>query len=141
MKNLVIVLAGLCIAGCASSAPEETENPNQINDAVQDFVNLQGLKEVVTIRDFDNPNQMAINERYIIAYRRHDQYLIEYAHDCRFAEIDNSTRLPDKRRRTRVLTIKTDTFRGCPMKAAWPITLAQAQELMIIGQGPGETAN
>lgn len=126
----------LLLTGCATT--EKTVNEE--NDAVQDFIGLNNLTSVSSIRNFDNPGHLNVNPRYVIAYVRKNQYLLQYAHDCRVAELETGTRPQDLRRRFGRLSVRTDTFLGCPVKSMYPITLAQAEELMIIGQGPGETS-
>ena len=73
----------------------------------------------------------------VIAYLRHEQWLLQYAHECPLAQLESGDRPSDKRRYTRALYVKIDTFRGCPVKAMYPITLAHAQELVAMGEAPG----
>lgn len=138
MRTVLLTLAALVLTACATT----DESANEQNDAVQDFIQLHGLDKVSSVRNFENPGHLIVNRRYIIAYMRDDrQFLLEYAHDCKMAEMSSGGRMPDTRRRGRTLSVRTDTFRGCPVRAMFPITLPQAEELMAIGQGPGETAN
>ena len=130
MKQTILILAAFALAACASTPDAAVDE----TDPVQDFIQLHELEKVSSVRKFDNPGHLIVNPRYIIAYLKDTQYLIEYAHDCRLAELENSARLPDTRRRGRALSVRTDTFRGCPMKAMWPITYAHAEELMAIGR-------
>lgn len=131
MKQTILMLMALFLAACAS-APDRAVDET---DPVQDFIKLHELKSVSSIRRFDNPGSLFVNRRYIIAYLKDEQYLMQYTHECHLAELDSAQRLPDTRRRGRVLSVRTDTFRGCPVKAMYPITYAQAQEVMAIGRG------
>ena len=131
MKRIIILLMALSIAACTSTPDKAVDE----TDPVQDFIELHELKSVSSIRKFDNPGALIVNERYIIAYLKDEQYLLQYAHDCRLAQLESGQRLPDTRRRSRVLSVRTDTFRGCPVKAMFPITYPQAEEVMAIGRG------
>lgn len=131
MKWIIPVLMALFLAACATDVDKAVDE----TDPVQDFIKLNELKSISSIRRFDNPGALYVNPRYIIAYLKDDQFLLQYAHDCRMAELDTADRLPDARRRGRVLSVRTDTFRGCPVRKMYPITYAQAQEVMAIGRG------
>ena len=131
MKWIIAVLLALSLAACTSTPDKAVDE----TDPVQDFIKLNNLESISSIRKFDNPGALIVNQRYIIAYLRDEQYLLQYAHDCRMAQLDNAQRLPDTRRRGRVLSVRTDTYRGCPVKAMFPITYAQAEEVMAIGRG------
>lgn len=134
MKRTILVLTALLLGACAT----EPEKAVEETDPVQDFIKLHELKSVSSIRKFDNPGALIVNRRYIIAYLKDEQYLLQYAHDCRLAELDASQRQPDRRRRGRVLSVRTDSFRGCPVRAMYPITYAQAEEVMAIGKAAEE---
>jgi hypothetical protein len=136
MKQAILILTAMMLAACATT--EEGEVVNE-RDTVQDFIQMHNLEKVNVIRGFENPGVLYMhNPRYIIAYLRHDQWLLQYAHECRIARLDSGDRPNDKRRYTRALYVRVDTFRGCPVKAMYPITLAHAQELVAMGRGPGD---
>jgi hypothetical protein len=131
MKRITLVLTALFLAACTATPDKAVDE----TDPVQDFIRLHELKSISSIRRFDNPGALPVNARYIIAYLKDEQYLLQYSHDCRLAEMDTANRLPDSRRRGRVLSARTDTFRGCPVRKMYPITYAQAEEVMAIGRG------
>jgi hypothetical protein len=134
MKKTVLLLTSLVLAACATTedgAIHET-------DGIQDFVKMHNLERVSVIRGFEDPGVLFLdNPRYIIAYLRHDQWLLQYAHECPLARLEPEYRPSDKRRNTRALYVGTDTFRGCPVKTIWPIKLEHAQELVGMGREPG----
>jgi hypothetical protein len=134
MRSFVLAPAVLFLAACATSESSAPDQP----DAVADFIELNNLQKQSRIRDFSNPNHLPVNKRYIIAYVSDAQYLIEYVHDCYLAERSMSDRPMDKRRYPSSLYARTDYYRGCPVRAIYPITLAQTQELVNIGRAPGE---
>jgi hypothetical protein len=133
MKKAILVVTSLVLSACAAT---EQQAINE-TDAVQDFIQMHNLENVSVIRGFENPGVLYMEDpRYIIAYLRHEQWLLQYAHECRLARLDHGDRPSDKRRYTRALYVKVDTFRGCPVRAMYPITLAHAQELVAMGRAP-----
>ena len=134
MKKAVLLMMSLALTACAATE-EKVVNET---DAIQDFVKLHNLESVSVIRGFENPGVLFMEDpRYIIAYLRDEQWLLQYAHECRLARLDSGDRPPDKRRYTRALYVKIDTFRGCPVRAMYPIKLDHAQELVVMGRAPG----
>lgn len=131
MRQAILILAALVLTACATT-PDEEQAVRE-TDTVQDFIQMHNLEKVSVIRGFENPGVLFMEDpRYIIAYLRHEQWLLQYAHECRLARLDSGDRPSDKRRYTRALYVKVDTFRGCPVKAMYPITLAHAQELVAM---------
>jgi hypothetical protein len=141
MNKVIVLLAALILAACASTAEQDTAD-EAINeqDPVQDFLRLHELEKVTVVRGFENPSVLIMDDpTYIIAYQRNDQWLIQYEHECRFARQESGYRPNDKRRSTRALYVQQDTFRGCPVKAMYPISLEQAKELLTIAKDPGSS--
>lgn len=135
MKKAVLLMMSLALAACAAT-DEKVVNET---DAVQDFIKMHNLKKVSVIRGFESPNVLFLDDpRYIIAYLRDEQWLLQYAHECRLARLESGDRPSDKRRYTRALYVKIDTFRGCPVRAMYPIKLDHAQELVAMGRAPGD---
>jgi hypothetical protein len=133
MRTTTLAIASLFLAACAATSDEMDQAVSE-NDPVQDFIELHNLEQVTVIRGFENPNVLYMEDpRYIIAYLRDEQWLVQYAHECHLAHVRSSGRPSDKRRSTRTLYVHQDTFRGCPLKALYPITLAHAKELVTIG--------
>lgn len=135
MKKSILVSICLALAACATT-DEKVVNET---DAVQDFIKMHNLEKVSVIRGFEDPGVLFLNDqRYIIAYLRDDQWLLQYSHECRLARLESGDRPADKRRYTRALYVRIDTFRGCPVRAMYPIKLEHAKELIAMGQAPGD---
>lgn len=130
MKSVILVFSALLLTACATTP----QGPTEQDLAIQQYIADNGLEEIHTIRDFDNPGHLIVNRRYIIAYMRKTQYLFEYAHQCKLAEMGTDGRPSDSRRRSKSISSGTDTFRGCPVKAMYPITYPQAEDLMALGR-------
>ena len=129
MKKVIYVLAALVLCGCAAN--EEDEGP----DAIDDFIQVSDLEEVRVIRSMDTFGQRVINDNYVILTTRREQYLIAYPSPC--PEAYDKRRSPDFRSDARAIYADRDTFRGCRIKAIYPITEAQAAELVEMGRAPG----
>jgi len=130
VNSHVLVIAALLLGACAAS--DEEPEP----DAVNDFIEVNDLEEVSVIRSFEQFGHRVLTDRYIIVTTRKEQYLLVYAYPC--SEWDHTTTEPDRRSDPRAIYAKTETFRGCRIKALYPITEGQEQELMEIGRAPGE---
>lgn len=136
MKRTLLILGALLVAACQTT-PGSDDHAVMEDDPVQDFIELHNLEQVTIVRGFENPGVLFMEDpRYIIAYLRDDQWLIQYDHECRLAQIESGGRPNDKRRSTRALYVQQDTFRGCPMKAMYSITLEHARELVTIAKDP-----
>ena len=139
MKKVIVILTALILTACASTT-EQQDSDQAINeqDPVQDFLRLHNLEDVSVVRGFENPGVLIMDDpRYIIAYLRDEQWLVQYEHECRFARQESGYRPTDKRRSTRAIYAQQDTFRGCPVKTFYPISLEQAKELLTIAKDPG----
>ena len=130
MKPVILVFFALLLTACATTP----QGPTKQDLAIQQYIEDNGIEEIHTIRDFDNPGQLIVNRRYIIAYLRKTQYLFEYAYECTLAELGTAGRPPDSRRRSNSISSGTDSFRGCAVKAIYPITYPQAEDLMALGR-------
>jgi hypothetical protein len=140
MNKIIVLLTVLVLAACASTTEKQTDEAINEQDPVQDFVNLHELEKVSVVRGFENPHVLIMDDpTYIIAYLRDEQWLVQYEHECRFARQESGYRPNDKRRSTRALYVQQDTFRGCPVKALYPISLEQAKELLTIAKDPGSS--
>lgn len=121
----------LLLAACATSHQEERIN------AVKDFIEVAELAEVDSISTFHSVGQDVLNDEYVIVSVRDEEFLLEYARRC--VEDPFTKRVnPDVRSDARRLYAGIDTFRGCRIKALYPITPGQAEELREMGTAPGE---
>lgn len=130
MNKTLFVLVTLFLGACAASDEEERV------DAYDDFIEVNDLEEVGSIRSFEQFGQIVLDDRYVIVTTRKEQYLLAYSRRC--SEFDDALRTPDVRSDPRALYARTDTFRGCRIKALYPISKAQAEELKELGHAPGE---
>lgn len=129
MNRCIMVFVACFLGACASN--EEDERP----DAIDDFIQVSDLKEVRMIRSMDPLRHRVLNESYVIVTTRKEQFLLAYPSPC--PEAYDKRRNPDFRSDARALHADRDTYRGCRMKAIYPITEAQAAELEEIGRAPG----
>ena len=131
MKRYAALIFLMFLAACAATGQEERIN------AVKDFVEVNELEQTDKIRTFDQLDQHVLNERYVIVSTRREQYLLEYPYPCRDDPMTRRPR-PDIRRDSSAIYAGSDTFRGCQIRALYPITEDQAEELKNIGEAPGE---
>ncbi len=131
MKRTTLIVIALALGGCATTHQEERIN------AVKDFVEVNELQETESITTYEQLDQDVLNDEYVIVSTRREQWLLEYAYRCVEDPITRRMR-PDVRRDGRRIYAGSDTFRGCQIKALYPITADQAEELREIGKAPGE---
>lgn len=132
MKKPLLVCALLFLGACATN-----EKDDRLTDAIDDFIAVSDLESVPMIRSYQQFDQRALNDRYVIVYTKKEYYLLAYAQRCRINY--DMPRKPDRRADPYAIYADTDTFRGCHIKALYPVTAEQAVELMQIGRAPGET--
>jgi len=131
MKRYACLSVLMFLTACATTGQEE-----QIN-ATKDFVEVNELEKIAKVRTFDRIDQHVLNDRYVILSTRREQYLLEYSYPCRDDPMTRRPR-PDIRRDSSAIYAGSDTFRGCQIRALYPITEDQAEELENIGEAPGE---
>ncbi|MDH3821040.1 MAG: DUF6491 family protein [Gammaproteobacteria bacterium] len=131
MKRYAGLSVLMFLTACATTGQEE-----QIN-ATKDFVEVNELEKIAKVRTFDRIDQHVLNDRYVILSTRREQYLLEYSYPCRDDPMTRRPR-PDIRRDSSAIYAGSDTFRGCQIRALYPITEDQAEELKNIGEAPGE---
>jgi hypothetical protein len=131
MNKSPLVLVALFLGACATSESEE-DRP----DAIDDFIHVSELEEVGSIRTMEQVRSDVLNDNYVIVTSGREQFLLAYRRPC--PEVYDRTRHPDYRSDPRAIWADRDTFRGCRIKAFYPINEAQAAELEQIAQLPGE---
>lgn len=131
MKAPTLIVTALALAACATSHQEERIS------AVRDFVEVNELATTQSISTFEQLRQEVLNDEYVIVSTRREQWLLEYAYRCVEDPISRRTR-PDVRRDPGRIYAGSDTFRGCQIRALYPLTAEQAEELREIGKAPGE---
>ena len=131
MKRYTGLFVLMLLAACATTGQEERIN------AIKDFIEVNELEQTDAIRTFDQLDQRILNERFVIVSTRREQYLLEYPYPCRDDPLTRRPR-PDIRRDATAIYAGSDTFRGCQIRALYPITEDQAEELKNMGKAPGE---
>lgn len=133
MKSYAYLLAPLVLTACAATDQQERIS------AVEDLIVVSELEETNAIRTRDQLNQDVINDRYVIVSTRNERelYLIEYYVACREDPVTGRV-MADVRRDKNAIYAGSDTFRGCQIKAIYPIDKDLAEELKNVGEAPGE---
>ena len=131
MKRHASLLVLMFLTACATTGQEERIN------AVKDFIEVNELEKADKIRTFERIEQHVLNDRFVIVSTRREQYLLEYPMPCRDDPLTRGPK-PDIRRDSSAIYAGSDTFRGCQIRALYPITEDQAEELKSIGKAPGE---
>ena len=131
MKRYASLLVLMFLTACATTGQEERIN------AVKDFIEVNELEKADKIRTFERIEQHVLNDRFVIVSARREHYLLEYSYPCRDDPLTRRPK-PDIRRSSSAIYAGSDTFRGCQIRALYPITEDQAEELKSIGKAPGE---
>lgn len=132
MRIYLLLFVLVLVSGCAgSSTRQETQNT-----AIRDLIEVNELEEVDVIRFFQQLDIYEINQYYVIVSERKKRYLVEYFQRCMK---DYRGRVePDFRTDPRAIRPRSDTIRGCRIKAIYAIDEALEGELKAIGKAPGE---
>lgn len=130
MKRLTAVTMAALLLGC-SAQPRASAT-----DAVDDFIVVSELEALDVVRFRDQFNYKIISDEYVVLTSRGDYYLAQFRHRCR--ELDEYEVRADIRLDRNKLRAGIDTIRGCRIDRLFAIDEAQAQELEILGKGPGE---
>ncbi len=131
MKAPTLIVTALALAACATSHQEERIS------AVRDFVEVNELATTQSISTFEQLRQEVLNDEYVIVSTRREQWLLEYVTRCVDDPMTRKMR-PDVRYNSRHIYAGNDTFRGCRIRALYPISEDQAQALRELGKAPGE---
>ena len=132
MRIYLLLFVLVLVAGCASNNLREEEQ----NTAIRDLIEVNDLEELDALRFFRQLGSYEINRYYVIVTDRRNTYLIEYFQRCMedvYGRVE-----PDYRNDPRTIRPKSDTFRGCRIKAIYAINEALEAELKQIGKAPGE---
>jgi len=130
MKRLTAVLMATPLLGCAEQPVASA------TDAVDDFIVVSELEALDVVRFRDQFNYKIISDEYVILTSRGDYYLAQFRRRCH--ELNDNEFPPDIRYDRNKLRAGIDTIRGCRIDRLFALDEAQAQELEILGQGPGE---
>jgi len=132
MRTLLLVVATLLLIACA--APDEKDDRRD-ETAITDFIEINELVPVDAIRTMDQLVAREVNDTYYIVSTRKQDYLLVYYGPC-MRRYDGTVE-PDRRQDWRALYPRTDTFRGCRIKAIYAIEPGQVDELRAIGKSVG----
>lgn len=128
--RLTAALIAPLLLGCAGQpGPSAT-------DAVDDFIVVSELEALDVARFRDQFNFKIITDEYVVLTSRGDYYLARFRRRCH--ELNQKEFAPDIRFNRNKLRAGIDTIRGCRIDRLFAIDEAQAQELQILGKGPGE---
>lgn len=134
VRPLLIVTAML--AGCSSGGP-----PLQELEAVRDYIVAAELEPLEEIRIWRQVSHVVVNEHYAIIEARGGDYLAEFQRRCRnLTRSDWTTQMVDVRTRPNALQARFDTLRGCNFSAFYSITAEQREEILNLGDAPGDEA-
>ena len=122
------------LGGCNLNPFQEEEN-----EAVLDFIYTSELKEVDSIRFFQQYTYTYVNDQYVTIPTSSGDYLVEFTRSCPELRQNRFTpEMVDYRGDNRTLRARYDTIRGCRIGKIYEVTAAQAQELADLGDAPGE---
>jgi hypothetical protein len=129
-----IVLLALCLATAACASTDNAEEPRK-ETAVQDYIAVNELDSVSSMRTDGTLSYYEINDTYLLVSTNREDFLLEYFTGCmRYTE---GRVEPDFRRDPRRIYAGADTFRGCRIKELYSLDPAQADELREIGRSVG----
>lgn len=132
MKLTLLLLGCLMLAACA--ATEESEE-SRTDTAVQDFVEVNELESLGSLRVTDRLSFVEIDDKYVLVETRRRSHLLEYHSRC--IQYSDGRVEPDVRRDPRRIYARADTFRGCRIKAIYALEPGQAEEVLEIGRSVG----
>ena len=133
MKKVMLLIAGLAVTACAST--DETEDTREEETAVQDYIEINELESVSSIRTDNALSFREIDDRFLLVSNKRQDYLLEYFSRC--IRYTDGRVEPDVRRDSRRIYAGADTFRGCRIKNLYSLEPAQADELREIGRSVG----
>jgi hypothetical protein len=129
MKFLATVILLMLFAGCATSS--ETE----ISNAVSDYIKAAELEERDSIRTMGDWSHRVISQRYATLETKKEKFLVEFSRRCH--ELTQNEVTPDIRYDNNILRSRFDTIRGCRIGRIYAIDKGQAEELLNLGEAPG----
>jgi len=131
MQTLLLIIFSALLVGCASTTEEDRDD----DTAFVDFIEVNELESVDLIRTMDQLSSIPLNDEYIIVSTRRESFLLEYFSRC-WSSFEGRPE-PDVRRDARAIYARIDTFRGCRIKAIYPLEAGHVDELRQLGQSVG----
>ncbi len=132
MKINALLIAAVLLTACAAL---DDEQGRREETAIADFIEVNELASVNSIRTLEQLSSSSASELYIIVSTRREDYLLEYYSRCT-KRFDGRVE-PDVRQDSRALYPKVDTFRGCRIKALYALEPGQADEIKALGRSVG----
>lgn len=129
MRLTAALMATLLLSCAGQPGPSAT-------DAVDDFIVVSELEALDVARFRDQFNHRIITDEYVVLTSRGDYYLAQFQRRCH--ELNQDEFAPDIRFDRNKLRAGIDTIRGCRIDRLFAIDETQAQELQVLGKGPGE---
>ena len=138
MKRTLVLMATALLASCAAQEEQPAEDASDRGEsqAMYDFIDVRGLKPRDSIRVASSDSYHIIDDRFLLYKGRHGEYLVEFRRRC--YEIRDNTRIvPDVRREAKIRA-RFDTIRGCRIERIFTLTDADVEELLNMGEAPGD---
>lgn len=132
MKITALLIASALLTACAALDDKEGRREET---AIADFIEVNELTSVDSIRTLDQLSSSNATDLYIIVTARREDFLLEYYSRC-MKDFDGRVK-PDIRQDSRALYPKIDTFRGCRIKAIYALEPGQADEIRALGRSVG----
>lgn len=132
MKINALLIAAVLLTACAAL---DDKQGRREETAIADFIEVNELASVNSIRTLEQLSSSSASELYIIVSTRREDYLLEYYSRCT-KRFDGRVE-PDVRQDSRALYPKIDTFRGCRIKALYALEPGQADEIKALGRSVG----
>lgn len=132
MNKIHRLLATALLCGCAAQDQAATQDTEQ---AVRDYIEIQGLTETDSMRTSNNDHWDEIDQNFILYVASKETYLIEFDRECR--ELNQYPVVPDVRHGGNTVRARFDTIRGCRIARMFHLAEGEIAELSSIGESPG----
>lgn len=128
VRHRVIVIAAFAMGACASEPTEPVPVFLDKEQAVRDFIEVRGLKEVDRMRGTERRSFAKFTPSYIIFKPTRGEFLVEFDRPC--TEIWNNVYLSaDDTLLHSTLRAKYDRIRGCRIARIFALTESDLLDL------------
>ena len=131
-KISALMIASMLLSACAATDEKEERREET---AIADFIEVNDLASVRSMRTVEQLSTSVVSDLYVILSTRRDDFLLQYYSRCE-RRFDGGVN-PDVRIDPRALYAKSDTFRGCRIKALYALQPGQAEEIKALGESVG----
>lgn len=132
MKIIALQIATILLAACAAT---DVQDERRDGTALDDFVEVNELESLGSIRTREQPSSVVVDDLYVIVSIGREDFLLEYFTPCR--ELIDGSVEPDIRKDARRLYARADTYRGCRIRAIYALQPGQAEEVRNLGESVG----